>query len=269
MNFLNLTDSNWIDLVFDDRNKAYGAYNLRKENNKTLLKSFIVGSTLFLIPFILFLSIRNSEKINKDFIDDSLLHPNVIPDDFIEVTPRFTEIKSTVKSKVDVIKFTEMVAVDANSIKDEVVTINELLDGVIGSENIVGDANGTLLVNETAGESNQISSDSGNEINANTIFDRVEIQAIPNGGLDKFYKSFAQKYNAPDLDEGVTTVSVIVRFVVEIDGSISNISILRDPGMGAGKEAVRVLRTMPKWIPAVQNGKHVRSNFTLPIKIKV
>ena len=244
MNLLTLTNKNWIDLIFENRNQSYGAYLLRKENNVTLFKSFMLGSVLFTIPFVLLLMERNMDSINTVTKTEYILPPTSNIVEFVQVEPVHKEIKATLKSKLNVLKFTELKPVAASTINEDVAIVTDLFDGVIGTENIMGDENGSLLVNDTPGNSNQVGSSLGTETNANTIFDRVEIQATPNGGLDKFYKAFAQKYNAPVLDEGVSMISVIVRFVVEIDGSITNISILRDPGMGAGKEAVRVLKTL-------------------------
>lgn len=270
MKLINITNENWIDLIFENRNQNYGAYLLRKENNETLFKSFMIGCVLFIIPFIILLSIRNNkESIHNETFNEQILPPTLFDVDLVQIPPVQSQIQSSTKSKVNVIKYTEFVPVSANKITEEVVSVKDLFDGVIGNKNIEGDEDGTILVDENPGITDIIGSDTGNTITDNKVFDAVEIKAVPFGGLDKFYSDFAKKYNAPNLEEGVSMLNVIVRFVVEIDGSISNVTILRDPGMGAGKEAVRVLKTMPKWTPAVQNGTKVRSNFTLPIKIKV
>lgn len=71
------------------------------------------------------------------------------------------------------------------------------------------------------------------------------------------------------MSSDIKKIQVIVKFIVEKDGSLSDIVILRDPGYGAGKEALRVLSTMPKWKAAIQNNRKVRSHFTLPITIQV
>jgi protein TonB len=60
---------------------------------------------------------------------------------------------------------------------------------------------------------------------------------------------------------------VIVSFVIDTDGSLVDIKVIKDLGYGTGKEAIRVLKLCPKWTPAVHNGKPVRSEFTLPISI--
>jgi TonB family protein len=62
-----------------------------------------------------------------------------------------------------------------------------------------------------------------------------------------------------------STGTVVVKFVVEKDGTLTNVQLLRDIGMGCGKEAVRMVKGMPKWIPGKNNGKAVRSIYTLPV----
>ncbi len=62
---------------------------------------------------------------------------------------------------------------------------------------------------------------------------------------------------------------VILQFVVEKDGSLSNIAALRDPGNGLGEEAIRVLKLAPKWKPGVQNGRNVRVQYTIPVNFNL
>ncbi len=65
--------------------------------------------------------------------------------------------------------------------------------------------------------------------------------------------------------DGMAVGTVFVKFVVEMDGTISRVTLLRDIGQGCGREAVRLVKNMPKWIPGKQNGKVVRSEYVLPI----
>lgn len=96
----------------------------------------------------------------------------------------------------------------------------------------------------------------------------VQQKATPKEGLAEFYQNFAQEFVAPTLAPDIHEVSVRLKFVVEKDGSFSDILILDDKE-GVGEEAVRVLKSMPSWNPAQHEGNVVRSSFTLPIKIKV
>lgn len=100
-------------------------------------------------------------------------------------------------------------------------------------------------------------------------FSEVTQNAQYPGGMSAFNRQFVSRFRTPDIETGVERIKVIVQFIIEIDGSITNIIVLRDPGYGTGKEAIRVLNSMPKWIPAELNGEKVRSQFTLPITIQI
>lgn len=85
------------------------------------------------------------------------------------------------------------------------------------------------------------------------------------GGIQKFYKFFGQNFIPPD--EPGLNGKVIVSFVIEVDGSLSNFIIVKDLGFGTAQEAIRVLKISPKWKPATQDGVPVRSPFIMPISI--
>jgi len=86
------------------------------------------------------------------------------------------------------------------------------------------------------------------------------------GGLTAFYKYIAENFKAPD-EEGFSG-KMMVSFIVETDGSLSNIKVLKDIGYGTSAEAIRVLKASPKWIPGKQNGKPVRVEYSMPINIR-
>lgn len=104
---------------------------------------------------------------------------------------------------------------------------------------------------------------------ANETFSLPTVKAEYPGGMSAFSKQFITRFRTPDIDQGVSRIQVIVMFVVEKDGTLTNFKVARDPGYGTGAEAVRVLNSMPKWKPAILDGKAVRSQFTLPITIQV
>ncbi|HTD39207.1 MAG TPA: M56 family metallopeptidase [Mucilaginibacter sp.] len=98
------------------------------------------------------------------------------------------------------------------------------------------------------------------------VFTVVEQAPSFPGGLDKFYSFLGANIKYPvKAKENKVEGKVFLSFVIEEDGSLSNMKILRDIGYGCGKEAVRVMKLSPKWIPGVQNGKKVRVQYNLPI----
>lgn len=99
----------------------------------------------------------------------------------------------------------------------------------------------------------------------NTIYTKTRVEIHPGfpAGIRKFYAFVAKNYKMPS-EEGLEG-TVFVVFVVEKDGSLTDITILKDIGYGTGKEAIRVLKLSPKWKPAELNGKKVRCNYSIPI----
>lgn len=98
------------------------------------------------------------------------------------------------------------------------------------------------------------------------VFTEVEHAPSYPGGLDNLYKFLATNIHYPaEMREKKVEGKVVIGFIVEEDGSLSNIKILREPGYGSGKESVRVMKLSQKWIPGVQNGKKVRVQYSLPI----
>jgi len=99
--------------------------------------------------------------------------------------------------------------------------------------------------------------------------DALDVKPDYPGGMKQFYDYVGKNFRTPELDKNMVA-KILVGFVVEKDGSITDIKILKDPGYGMGAEAVRVLKACPeKWSAGYQNGKPVRSSFTLPIIIRI
>jgi hypothetical protein len=104
-------------------------------------------------------------------------------------------------------------------------------------------------------------------VSDNTIYNTAGIEVKPEfpGGMDEFYKFIAENFKTPKAEKLVG--KVYVTFVVEKDGSITGIHVLRDIGHGTREEAIRVLELSPKWLPGEQNGKKVRCTYSIPISI--
>ena len=102
----------------------------------------------------------------------------------------------------------------------------------------------------------------------NNVYNTSMIDVKPEfpGGYQEFYKFIGKNYRTPNVS-GLKG-KIYVTFVVEKDGSIDEIQVLRDIGHGTGKEAIRVLELSPNWMPGEQNGQKVRCTFSLPISIE-
>ena len=119
-------------------------------------------------------------------------------------------------------------------------------------------------------EITQVKVEEEEEVAEEPIFTVVESEPEFPGGMEALYKYLAQNIKYPQLarENGITG-KVYVTFVVEKDGSIANPRILRDIGGGCGAEAIRVVKSMPKWTPGKQRGKAVRVQFNLPVNFNL
>lgn len=100
-----------------------------------------------------------------------------------------------------------------------------------------------------------------------TIYNTVGIDVKPEfpGGMQKFIAFIGKNFQLPEEEE--VKGKVFVSFVVETDGSLTDIKVIRDIGYGSGKEVIRVLKSSPKWKPGMQDGKEVRVMYVLPINV--
>ncbi|MBP6411706.1 MAG: energy transducer TonB [Flavobacterium sp.] len=101
------------------------------------------------------------------------------------------------------------------------------------------------------------------------IYNTSGIEVLPEypGGIGKFYQFIGDNYKTPTAVDFLGG-KVYVSFIIEKDGSVADIKVLRDVGFGTGKEAIRVLELCPKWSPGRQNGKNVRCSYSLPISLQ-
>ncbi|WP_313808084.1 energy transducer TonB [Flavobacterium sp.] len=271
MSKLNIFKQEWIDMVFEGRNKAYGAYQLRSENPKTTVRAMLIGAVLFaaaiggpVVKNIIGDKFAKNEKENLDKVIETKLLPPPPPKDLPPPPP-----PEAPKAVNDQVKFPPPKVVEKEKVRDEdPPTVEDLKTADPGTEDKKGSKDGAIVNVTPPGDA-----DVGTKVveEDNKVYVAVEVLADPEGGMSKFRQAFGNKLQSqlPEVDEGVTQIRVMLGFVVEKDGSLTDIRVLRDPGYGVGKIAEKVLRSMPKWKPAVQNGRSVRSQFTLPITIQV
>ena len=262
---LDIFKNQWLDIVFDGRNKTYGAYQLRKSNNKTSIKALIIGSLLFSFavgaPLILSLIPESSdEEVDRDVKITAIKLPPKQQDVIKENLPP----PPPPAPKVDQVKFVKPVVAKADEITEEPPKIVEMKEKTIGATAIKGNPDAVLTV-EPVGTGKAAVVE---EAPDNQIYNTAGIEVKPDfpGGIEKFYKFVGNNYQAPE-EEGLKG-KVYVTFVVEKDGSLTDIKVIRDIGYGTGKEAIRVLKKCPKWTPGEQNGKKVRVLYSLPITIQ-
>ncbi len=256
---LDLFKRQWLEIVFEGRHKGYGAYELRASNPKTTARAMIIGAVIFSFaiaaPMIYdMLPDMSDADANTDVkITTVKLPPKEKPKENLPPPP-------PPPPKVDQVKFVKPVVAKAEEVVEDPPKIEEIKDKKIGAETIKGDPDAELSV-EPVGTGQVTEEDNG-------IYNLAGIELKPDfpGGMDKFYKFIGKNYQVPE-EEGLKG-KVFVSFVVEKDGSLTDIKVIRDIGYGTGKEAMRVLKSCPRWNPGEQNGKKVRVLYSLPISIQ-
>ncbi|QQL49673.1 energy transducer TonB [Mucilaginibacter ginkgonis] len=263
---LDILNPEWLDVVFKGRNKEYGAYELRKENPKNTNKSLVIA----IVVFVLLISAPTIINIIKGFIPkpdekvkitDVVLQPPPPVDQTKKPPPPPPEPP---KPKIDQVRFPPPVVKPDNEVREkDPPTITELKTADPGQQDVKGDPNAQIRIDEPVGKSDikEVV-----EEDPNKIFTSVEQSAEPAGGMDKFYKFLGNNIRYPAVArENNVQGRVICQFVVERDGSLTDIKVVRGLGSGTDEEAVRVLKSSPKWKPGIQNGKPVRQQYTIPI----
>jgi protein TonB len=260
---LDILKNQWVEIVFEGRNKIYGAYELRKSNRKTTIKALIFGAVIFVlaVSMPLILSLLPDSKEDDDVVRDIKITAIKLPPKK-EEPKKFLPPPPPPPPKVDQVKFVKPVVAKAEEVVEEPPKIEEIKEKKLGGETIKGDPDAVLTVAPVGnGPKGQVVEEDNNVYNTAGI----EVKPEFPGGMDKFYAYVGKNYRLPD--EGGLKGKVYVTFVVEKDGSLTDIKVLRDIGYGTGKEAIRLLSKCPKWNPGVQNGKPVRVLYSLPISI--
>ena len=276
MSKIDLISSDWVDLVFEGRNKAYGAYRLRKSTTKRNILAMVAVVLLLIVAFII-LTVKNfvDEQRAKVAMTQVAELTNYdqpkkkaeVKQKKVEVEPeRVVErVKSSIKFTAPVIKKDEEVKPD-----EELKTQDELMSTktAIGTFDVKGndDANGEILkVKEVIAEPEPPKHEEENK-----VFDIVEQQPMFPGGPAALMKYLSEhtKYPVVAQENGVQG-RVTVQFVVEKDGSISDVHVLRGVDPSLDKEAVRVVKSLPRWTPGKQNGITVRVNYRVPVLFRL
>ncbi|WP_118951291.1 energy transducer TonB [Taibaiella helva] len=267
MDINKILNADYLDILFEGRNKQYGGYELRKKYQR---RAAIAGLISVLVIGGVFASTMIKPKeppappppVIKDV---NLAEPPPVdpkkppPPPPVQPPP---PVKPTVKFTPPVIKKNEEVKEED---KPEPPKPEE--NKVVGPTNIKGSDNPDAI---DPGLSTP-GTGTGKAVEAGPPPDKIftSVEQMPQPPFD-VQKYLAQniRYPAAAKEDGIQG-RVVLQFVVDRDGSVTNIVIQRDIGGGCGKEAERVVRSMPKWKPGKQNGQPVRVYYTLPVSFKL
>ncbi|RRB07331.1 energy transducer TonB [Larkinella rosea] len=256
------------DIVFENRNKLYGAYELRQIYNRNASRALWLGIALFgaaLATPTLYNHFKPDEAPDQIMTVIDLEKVKVLPQ---EEPPVVVPPKVEIPVQLPTIRsLPPEVVADA---PDEVTvpTVEELVDKVTSDKTQDGDPNALDVIEaptETAGPA-PVEKAVEVERKPDEVFLKVEQDPQFPGGL-KGMADFMQKnlHYPPSAARASISGRVYLQFVVNTDGSIVDVSVIKGIGFGCDEEAIRVVNKMPKWQPGKQSGRPVRVRFNLPV----
>ena len=252
-----------IDIVFENRNKEYGAYELRSHYVTRLKKS--ISLVLLGISLVFGLAYLNSH-----FFSHAVSHIITceIPDMRLTPVDPLPDIKPKPQPRQER-SFTHNEFNKPKIVRAEVVnpppTQEDLAEKILSNKNIEGDLNPGNLLPASAGTGTTVS-----EVTAVPekvkILEKAEYMPEFPGGMAALQRFLSRNLKTPkeDMEPGTKT-KVLARFVVDKDGSITGIVIEQSGGHDFDEEVTRVVRKMPAWKPGMQNGEKVAVYFTIPV----
>lgn len=257
------------DIVFENRNKAYGAYELRTHYTTNINRALMIGVSCFLLMLLTnFLFARQKdENLDKEGV---VINVQKLPDEELPIIekPKEPEPPKPVE-QVKTIKFLIPEVVEETNNEMPPPTPEELENAVISNKTQDG-----IETNEIAAEPPTEAPTAVTKVleieEDNTPFTTVEVQPSFMGGNSEMYKFLGKNLKYPTAAQRANIQGkVFLSFIVEKDGSITDIETMKGIGFGCDEEAMRVVKLMPKWIAGKQNGRNVRVKFTIPVFFKL
>lgn len=273
-NAINVNSQEWCDIVFEGKNKSYGAYSLRQSAGKRNLMAF--GVVLLIVVFVALLPlIINSvkaatAKYTGSMSDDYKISvvenkPEPIEEIIDPKTPEPPKYISSIKFIPPVIGTDESVS-EENELHDMEKIVNAKI--TIGNYDVDnGSTDEGAILKKLEGEI--MGKGAGHE-DTNTIVKFAEIMPQFPGGEQEMYRFISEnlKYPVPDQEMGIQG-RVTIRFVVSKTGEIKDAEIQKGISPSCDKEALKVIKSMPRWIPGKQNGNPVAVYYTIPVVFKL
>ncbi|MFC3561525.1 energy transducer TonB [Pedobacter jamesrossensis] len=266
MSKLDIFRKEWLEVVFADKNKAYGAYQLRKGSAGNTAKALLWGSVVFLVMFfapkiysLIKGAIPEDEQLKAQEVvlaPPPPVNPDTPPPPPVEPPP----------PKVDQVKMPPPIVKPDIEVNEEPPTVEKLKEADPGQKDIKGDPTAEIRIAEPVGEGPK--QEAAVAVDDNKVYDFVSIEKVPDfpGGMKKFYEYLGKAIKYPPMaQENNVQGKVFLSFVVERNGELTDISVIRGPGSGTNEEAVRVLKASPRWVPGIQNGKPVRVKYNIQV----
>ncbi|TCS85459.1 protein TonB [Anseongella ginsenosidimutans] len=271
MSKIDLQNSSWCQIIFEGRNREYGAYALRRDYSRHAMKALLIAVFSFSLCSYAPILAAIIEKKNKP----AAVLPDTDPGLSTLETPKPKElpppemklptppaVKEIQYTTPEIVRQAEVNEEDllppTESIPDDVILGNETKDGLSRFEvpmDVPADGKGREAIVGTV---------------SSTVHEYATIQKKPMfpGGMDKILPYVMKNFRYPrQAIENNIQGTVFVQFTIDRDGSIIDVKALRGQELGGGlaEEAVRIVKAMPKWEPGEQNGRKVKVRYTIPV----
>ncbi len=262
-----------LDIIFDGKNKDYGAYELRKTYNRRITRALIItGSVALLALLSSILSSTMKEKADKKLKMNEMTIQDVKQEEKKAIPPPPPPPPPKQDPpKVEMKQFTPPVIKKDEEVEKPPPPQEELKEAKIDVVSQEGIKDEGIAAPVDIDQGKQIV-EVKKEDDENKIFDKVEIEASFPGGDSKWRQYLERNANgqvATDNGAPEGTYTTVVQFVVDKEGNISDVRALTNHGYGMEEEAIRVIKKGPKWSPAVQNGRQVKAYRKQPITFRV
>lgn len=282
---VDLTSKEWRDIVFADKNKEFGAYMLRKESDRRHNMAVLYAGIGLIVVILLIMGYSKysdyreeqdrlaliEERERMQALEIETAQEEEAPEEEPEQQKMEMEIPQVPEEVLATVQVTQIAIVDADKVKNEVIDMEQQKEdntarGVVNQEgqddvdNFKAVQEQVQVVPEPVVEKHE----------PEKIFVAVEQPAEFPGGPAAMMKWLSNNIRYPEsAQQNGISGRVVVKFVVEKDGSIGSPSIVKGVDRDLDQEALRVVKRMPKWQPGKNNGQPVRSYFNLPVTFRL
>ena len=269
-----------LDLIFEGRNKEYGAYELRKQYNSRLTKAVIFTFGGLLLIFLTSFLINAAADRNKGKVEVQEVQLTDIQQEEKNEPPPPPPPKPPEPPKVEMAKFTPPKVVKDEEVKEEEKPpeVEKLEDTKIGTSNVEGTKDEGIVAPPVQ-EGGVVEAPKTDD--EDKVFQKVEIDAEFPGGNSGWTKYVTREIerNMDELQDDGKSGTVVVLFIVDKEGAVSDVRALPcseagvanclGPGTKLAEVAVSAIKRGPKWKPAIQNGRNVKAYRRQPVTFRL
>ena len=256
-----ILQSDVLDILFENKNKIYGAYELRRHYNSRLTKS-LMGTLGIVLVFAGLQSYKVPHR--KGTVGFTVSDTITLADAPIIPEPPKPQEKQIPKPKAsEVYNVPEIVTDD--KVKDTIATMDDLVNKQISNHRVQGEDVGVDEVPDKGPGLVPATEPTAAKEEVISILNKAEFMPEFPGGLEALKKFMQRNLREPDYMEEDKKLVVIAQFVVDLEGNIRDMNIIQHARPDLDNEVLRVIRMMPRWKPGMQNGRKVEVFFKLPV----